>query len=67
MSDDRTVYGWDASGNPVVRYDRRSHWYVEPKDGKRRRVSIGEAAHIISLGTEARFIPDNLRRRIDAL
>lgn len=68
-NNDRTVHGWDALGNPVVRYDKRSHWYVEPKEGsttKRRRLTIAEAAHKIHLGREASYVPSNLRKLLDA-
>jgi len=51
MKNDRTVHGHNATGDPIVRYDRAGKWYLEPEGGKRRRLSLHEAARMAALGT----------------
>lgn len=48
---DRVVHGHDSEGAEIVRYDRAGKWYIEPKDGKRRQVSLDEAARAAVAGT----------------
>lgn len=47
---DRTVHGTDATGAEIVRYNRARKWYIEPKGGKRRQVSLTEAAQAAADG-----------------
>ena len=47
---DRTVHGYTAEGAPIVRYDRAGKWYVEPEGGKRRPVTLTEAAKLAIAG-----------------
>lgn len=47
---DRTVHGYTADGDPIVRYDRAGKWYVEPKDDKRRLINLTQAAELAIAG-----------------
>ena len=42
IGDDRRVHAWGESGE-VVRYDRAGKWYFEPKEGKRKKLTLAEA------------------------
>lgn len=42
---DRRVHGWTRTGEPIVRYDVASKWYIESREGK-RRVSLAEAVEV---------------------
>jgi len=41
---DRRVHAVLVDDTEIVRYDRSGKWYVEPRKGKRRGVSVREAA-----------------------
>ena len=43
MYNDRAVHAAFPGLEEIVRYDRSGKWYIEPVDGKRRQVGIGEA------------------------
>lgn len=47
---DRTVHGYTADGEPIVRHERAGKWFVELEDGKRRGVKLGEAAELAAAG-----------------
>lgn len=51
LNGDRVVHGHDSEGAEIVRYDRAGKWYIEPKGGKRRKVTLDEAAHAAVAGT----------------
>ena len=50
VSTDRTVHGQTWDGEKIVRYDRGGKWYVEKKDGTRKRVGVKEAASLAAMG-----------------
>ncbi|WP_431798591.1 hypothetical protein [Microbacterium kunmingense] len=51
LGETRTVHGVAADGAEIVRYERAGKWFVEPGEGKRRAVSLSEAAALAVAGT----------------
>jgi len=47
---DRIVHAYTAEGHPIVRYERASKWYIEPEGGKRRQVTLRDAAEAAVAG-----------------
>lgn len=49
MARDRIIHAVCEDGREVVRYQRAGKWYIEPKEGARRLVTIGEAVEVAAV------------------
>lgn len=43
---DRTAHAICEDGREIVRYDRAGKWYIEPREGERRLVTLAEAVDV---------------------
>ncbi|WIB65385.1 hypothetical protein [Curtobacterium sp. MCBD17_040] len=48
MSADRSVHATTADGE-ICRYDRAGKWFFEPREGKRRPITVAEAAQLATM------------------